>query len=164
MKLLWINVISILVSALGLAQTNPGDWTSYGKNSLGWRYSELTQIDTNTVHTLAAQWMYQTGVPGKNETTPLVLDRMMFMTGPSNTAWALDALTGRPIWSYRSAPPQHLNICCGPVNRGFAVLGDKLFKVNLEGTLLALDRKSGAVLWQATLEDTKKATPLPLRR
>ncbi len=157
--------ISVLLSAIGVAQTDPGAWMSYGKNSFGWRYSELTQINAKTVQSLAAQWMYQTGVPGKNETTPLVFDQMMFMTGPSNAAWALDALTGRPIWSYKSTPPQRLNICCGPVNRGFAVLGNKLFKVNLEGTLVALDRKSGAVLWQATLEDYKKgysATAAPL--
>src|ERR1039457_1737546 len=154
-----------LAGAAALAQTDPSTWTSYGKNSLGWRYSELDQINTKTVSRLAAQWMYQTGVPGKNETTPLVFDRMMFITGPSNNAWALDALTGRPIWSYKSAPPAGLSICCGPVNRGVATIGGKLFKVNLEGTLIALDATSGAMLWQAVMDDYKKgytATAAPL--
>jgi len=162
MKILLLTVLAI---TSGFAQTDAGAWTSYGKNSLGWRYSDLAQINTDTVRTLVPRWMYQTGVPGKNETTPLVFDQMMYVTGPSNTAWALDALTGRPIWTYKSAPPSRLNICCGPVNRGFAALGNKLFKVNLEGTLIALDRKSGAVLWHATLEDYKKgysATAAPL--
>src|SRR5258708_36840648 len=136
MKLL---VLSVLVCANALAQNDPGSWTTYGKNTLGWRYSELDQINTKTVSKLAARWMYQTNVPGKNETTPLVFDRRMFITGPSNNAWALDALTGRPIWSYKSAPPAGVTICCGPVNRGFAAKGGKLFKVNLEGTLIALD-------------------------
>ena len=150
---------------LAMAQGDPGDWTSYGKNSLGWRFSELDQINTNTVSRLVPQWMYQTGVPGKNETTPLVFNGMMYVTGPSNTAWALDALTGRPIWSYRSPQPTGLNLCCGPVNRGFAFHDNKLFKVNLEGTLLAMDPKSGVVLWRAVLEDWKKgytATAAPL--
>ena len=77
MKLLVLNV---LAGAIALAQNDPGTWTTYGKNSLGWRYSELDQINTKNVSKLAAQWMYQTNVPGKNETTPLVFDRMMFVT------------------------------------------------------------------------------------
>jgi alcohol dehydrogenase (cytochrome c) len=162
MKLLSCGVLAAMICQ---AQIDPGSWMSYGKNSLGWRYSELDQINAKNVSRLAAQWMYQTGVPGKNETTPLVFDRMMFVTGPSNFAWALDALTGRPIWSYKSSPPTGIDLCCGAVNRGFAAKGNKLFKVNLEGTLLALDATSGAVLWKATLEDYKKgysATAAPL--
>jgi len=155
----------LATAALSLAQNDPATWTTYGKNSLGWRFSELDQINTNTVSRLAPQWMYQTGVPGKNETTPLVFGGMMYITGPTNTAWALDALTGRPIWSYKSPPPAAINLCCGPVNRGFAVHDNKLFKVNLEGTLLAMDPKSGVVLWQAVMADWKKgytATAAPL--
>ena len=158
-------ILSLWMAAAAVAQTSPGDWTSYGKNSFGWRYSELDQINARNVARLAPQWMYQTNLPGKNETTPLVSDGLMFVTGPSNTAWALDALTGRQIWAYRSNPPAKLDLCCGPVNRGFAMYGSKLFKVNLEGTLLAMDPKSGAVLWQATLEDYKKgysATAAPI--
>jgi alcohol dehydrogenase (cytochrome c) len=141
------------------------DWTSYGKNEAGWRYSELDQINTKTVARLTPQWMYQTNVPGKNETTPLVFDGMMYVTGPSNNAWALDAMTGRPIWSYKKAMPPDVNLCCGQVNRGFAVRGRTLFKVDLQGTLVALDARSGTVLWESTLEDYKKgysATSAPL--
>jgi alcohol dehydrogenase (cytochrome c) len=162
MKLL---VVGLFLGVIALAQPDPGAWTSYGKNSFGWRYSDLEQINTNTISRLAPQWMFQTNMPGKNETTPLVFGGMMYITGPSNTAWALDALTGRQIWSYRSAPPARLDLCCGPVNRGFAVHGNKLFKVDLQGTLLAMDAQSGAVLWQATLDDYKKgysATAAPL--
>jgi alcohol dehydrogenase (cytochrome c) len=154
---LWL----VLLGATALAQ----DWTSYGKNPFGWRYSELDQINTKTVGRLTPQWMYQTNVPGKNETTPLVFDGMMYVTGPSNNAWALDAVTGRPIWSYKKALPAGVNLCCGQVNRGFAVHGDKLFKVDLQGTLVALDAKSGTALWESALEDYKKgysATSAPL--
>ena len=127
-----------------------------GKTRSGWRYSELDQINAGNVSRLAAQWIYQTNVPGKNETTPLVFGGRMFITGPNNFAWALDALTGRLIWSYRSAPQGALNLCCGPVNRGFAVKGDILYKVNLDSTLLAMDVNSGAVLWQTPMEDFRK--------
>src|ERR1017187_3175279 len=150
MKLL---AIAMAVGAMAVAQTDPATWISYGKDSFGWRYSELTEINTRTVTRLAPAWMYQTGVPGKNETTPLVFGDMMNITGPSNNAWALDALTGRPIWSYRKALPANVSLCCGQVNRGFAVHGHTLFKVDLQGTLVALDAKSGTVLWESTLED-----------
>lgn len=154
-------LLMLMLGTLALAQ----DWTSYGKNDLGWRYSELDQINTNTVSRLTPQWMYQTNTPGKNETTPLVFDGMMYVTGPSNNAWALDAVTGRPIWSYKKALPANVNLCCGQVNRGFARRASTLYKVNLEGTLVALDAKSGTQLWESTLEDYKKgysATSAPL--
>jgi alcohol dehydrogenase (cytochrome c) len=162
MKLL---VLSFLAGAIALAQNDPATWTVHGKNSQGWRYSELDQINIRNVSKLVPQWMFQTNAAGKNETTPLVFDRMMFVTGPNNFAWALDALTGRLIWSYKSAPQGGLILCCGPVNRGFAVKGNKLFKVNLDGSILALDPISGAVLWQTAMEDYKKgytATSAPL--
>jgi alcohol dehydrogenase (cytochrome c) len=90
---------------------------------------------------------------------------MMYVTGPANNAWALDAMTGRPIWSYKKALPANVNLCCGQVNRGFARRANTLFKVDLQGTLVALDSKSGTVLWESTLEDYKKgysATAAPL--
>src|SRR5258707_5485158 len=109
--------------------------------------------------------MFQTGVIGKFETTPLVFDRLVFATGPSNHAYALDALTGRPIWHYQKALPNGVSICCGQVNRGFAALGDKLFKVNLEAKLVALDAKTGSTAWESQIDDIKKgysATVAPL--
>jgi alcohol dehydrogenase (cytochrome c) len=156
-----MKALIMLTGAIAMAQ----DWTSYGNNALGWRYSELDQINTKTVARLTPQWMYQTNVPGKNETTPLVFDGMMYVTGPANNAWALDAMTGRPIWSYKKALPANVNLCCGQVNRGFARRANTLFKVDLQGTLVALDAKSGTVLWESTLEDYKKgysATAAPL--
>lgn len=158
----WL-LVAPLVSVLS-AQTQSDTWRTYGQNSLGWRYSELTQIDTRNVARLAPRWIFQTGTGGF-QTTPLVFDGLMFIAGPSNHSWALDALTGRPVWHARKAPPSRLNLCCGQVNRGFAVHGDKLIRVNIEGTLVALDAKSGTTLWETTLADYKQgysATGAPL--
>ena len=81
---------------------------------------------------------------------------MLYVTGPQNVAWALDARTGRQIWRYRrELPATGLTACCGLVNRGFGVLGDKLFMTTLDAHLLALDMKTGSVVWDATLEDYK---------
>ena len=157
----------IVCGTIGLvfAQTSSTDWRTYGQNSFGWRYSELAQIDTRSISRLSTAWIYQTGLSGGFETTPLVFDGMMFIAGPSNNSWGLDALTGRPIWHSQTTPPAKLNLCCGQVNRGFATRGDKLFRVNIEGTLVALDAKSGATLWETPIANYKQgysATAAPL--
>ena len=163
------KAVSLLVIAgtIGIvfAQRNSSDWRTYGQNSLGWRYTELAQIDTRNISRLSTAWIYQTGLQGGFETTPLVFDGLMFIAGPSNNSWALDALTGRPIWHSHTTPPNKLNLCCGQVNRGFATRGDKLFRVNIEGTLVALDSKSGTTLWETPIADYKQgysATAAPL--
>ena len=69
-----------------------------------------------------AAWTFQTGVVNKFEATPLVIDGVLYMTGPLNHAWAIDARTGSQIWHYQRQLPQGLKVCCGMVNRGFAVL------------------------------------------
>lgn len=157
--------LQILLVSLPLAAFAQQDWRSYGNNPQGWRYSDLAEINASNVARLTPQWIHQTGVPGSLEATPLVFDGLMYVTGSSNHAWALDALTGRTIWSYHKTAPKGLNLCCGQVNRGFAVLGDKLFKVNIEGALIALDAKSGSLLWESKIADYKQgfsATAAPL--
>jgi alcohol dehydrogenase (cytochrome c) len=147
------------------AQSDPASWLTYGKNYSGWRYSDLAEINTATVSRLAPRWIYQTGQAGSPETTPLVFGARMFVTESSNHADALDLLTGKQIWHYHKASPPGMSMCCGEQNRGFAALGGKLFKLNIEATLVALDARSGAVLWEKQIEDYKRgftATGAPL--
>ena len=136
-------------------QTDPDSWVTYGKNYAGWRYSPLTQVNAANASRLAPAWVLQGGANG-NETTPLVYGGVMYLTSSSNHAAAVDARTGKPLWSYSKLPPKGLGLCCGEVNRGFAALGDRLFKVNIEDSLIALDARSGSVLWETTIEDYKK--------
>ncbi|HUQ93525.1 MAG TPA: PQQ-dependent dehydrogenase, methanol/ethanol family [Bryobacteraceae bacterium] len=157
--------VFLLIAGALSAQLKDEDWTTYGHNLAAWRYSELAQINASNVKSLALEWVFQTNMPGKNETTPLVKDSVMYITGPENTAWALDLRTGRQIWKYAKRVPRGVNVCCGLVNRGFAMLGDVLFKVNVESTLVALDTKTGSVIWETTIDDFKKgysATVAPL--
>jgi alcohol dehydrogenase (cytochrome c) len=131
-------------------------WLTFGGNYANQRYSPLTQINAGNVNRLAPQWTFQTATLGNFETTPLLRDNVLYVTGPQNVAWALDARTGRQIWRYRrELPATGLTACCGLVNRGFGVLGDKLFMTTLDAHLLALDMKTGAIVWDATLEDYK---------
>jgi len=80
---------------------------------------------------------------------------VLYVTGPQNVAWAVDARSGRQIWRYRRELPENLTACCGLVNRGFAALGDRLFMTTLDAHLIALDMKTGNVVWDATLGDYK---------
>jgi alcohol dehydrogenase (cytochrome c) len=146
-------------------QADASKWLMYGRNYSGWRYSELDEINAGNVARLVPRWMFQTGINGKFETTPLVRDGLMYITAPSNHAFALDLATGRPMWHYAKPVPKGVNLCCGQVNRGFAALGDKLYKVNLESTLVAIDSKTGQEVWETRVEDFRRgysATLAPL--
>ena len=144
-----------LVSSQEILEGLPADgsrWLTFGGNYANHRHSPLTQITPANVNRLVPKWTFQTGVIGNFETTSLIRDNVLYVTGPLNVAWAIDARTGRQIWRYRRELPENLTACCGLVNRGFAMLGDKLFMTTLDAHLLALDMRTGAVVWDATLE------------
>jgi alcohol dehydrogenase (cytochrome c) len=130
-------------------------WLTFGGDYSNHRFSPLTQITPENVTKLQPQWTFQTGTLGNFETTTLVRDNVLYVTGPQNVAWAVDARSGRQIWRYRRELPENLTACCGLVNRGFAALGDRLFMVTLDAHLLALDMKTGSIVWDATMEDYK---------
>src|SRR5438552_2473100 len=135
--------------------TDGSRWLTFGGNYSNQRHSPLTQITPANVHRLVPQWTFQTGTLGNFETTSLLRDNVLYVTGPQNVAWALDACTGRQIWRYRRELQPILTACRGLVNRGFGVLGDKLFMVTLDAHLLALDMKTGAIAWDVTMQDYK---------
>jgi len=148
---------------------HPSQWLMYSGEYSGQRHSPLKQITPENVSRLTAQWTYQTGTTARGrgfEATPLVLDGVVYVTGPNNFAWALDARTGRPFWQYRRDLPNDLTYgASAPVNRGFGVYGDRLFMVTLDAHLLGLDMKTGAVVWDVVLADYKigySATMAPL--
>ena len=144
---------------------DPSRWLTYSGTYDGQRHSPLTQITPENVDRLTAQWTFQTGQLGSFQTTPLVLDGVLYVTGFNNNAWAIDARSGRTIWRYRRELPEDLRLCCGAVNRGFAVLGDRLFMTTLDAHLIALDMKTGLPLFDVALEDYKRgysATVAPL--
>src|SRR5262245_28123916 len=150
---------------LGGLPADGSRWLHYGGNYSNHRHSPLTQINTENVMKLQPQWTFQTATLGNFQTTTLYRDNVLYATGPLNVAWAIDARTGRQIWRYRRELPDGLTACCGLVTRGFGVLGDKLFMTTLDAHLLALDMKTGAVLWDATMENYKNgyaATIAPL--
>ena len=145
---------------------NPTRWLTFSGDYSGQRHSPLKQLTPQNVAGLVPQWIFQTdipGLPGRGiENTPLVVDGTLYVTGNNNQAWAIDSRTGRPIWNYRRRlPPNFIaSVCCGPVNRGFAILGDRLYMGTLDSHLVALDRKTGAVIWDVEVGDLKKANAI----
>jgi alcohol dehydrogenase (cytochrome c) len=141
------------------------DWTSYDGNNSGNRYSRLEQINTNSVKQLAPAWVFPIAGAPRLEVTPVVIDGVMYVTGP-NEAYALDATSGRQIWSFRTPrTPGLLSEAGGGANRGVAVAGTRVFMVTDNSHLLALDRGTGRKLWDVTMADSKEgysATASPL--
>ena len=133
----------------------PQNWLMYSGDYAGHRFSGLDQINTTNAKSLVAKWAYQTQASGKFETTPLVVDGVLYGTGQDDRAYALDARSGRPIWQYQRALPADVRPCCGRVNRGLAILGDKVFMGTLDAHVIALDAKTGNVVWDKTAFDYK---------
>ena len=90
------------------------------------------------------------------------MDGVLYVTAIGNSAWAVDARTGRSIWRYRRSLPTPLKVCCGQVNHGFGILGDRLFMGTLDAHLVALDRKTGAVLWDVAAAENKDGYSITL--
>ena len=116
----------------------PQNWLTYSGDYSGRRFSSLDEINTTNVHSLVVKWVYQTGATGRFETTPLVVDGVLYGTGQDDRAFALDARSGRPIWLYQRQLPADIRPCCGRVNRGLAILGDKVFLGTLDAHVVAL--------------------------
>src|SRR5260370_5424371 len=107
------------------AGKEPQNWLTYSGDYAGRRFSSLDQVNTTNAHSLAAKWVYQTGATGKIETTPLVVDGILYATAQDDRAFALDARTGRPIWMYQHQLPGDIRPCCARGNRRLATFGDK---------------------------------------
>ena len=129
-----------------------GDWPTYSGNVNGNRYSSLSGIDLKNVSSLRPAWVHSLPYFGL-ETTPLVIDGVMYVTGP-NQVQAIDARTGREIWNY-SRPRAAAGSIPGDAekgaNRGSAALGDRVFFITDNAHLICLHRLTGALLWDVSL-------------
>ena len=131
----------------------PENWLTYSGSYASQRYSSLHQVDAANVKNLELKWVFQAQSLQKFETTPLVVDGIMYLTQPPNDVVALDARTGRAFWVYHYAPSPAARPCCGIVNRGVAILGDSLFMATVDAHLVAIDAKNGHALWNVQLAE-----------
>jgi alcohol dehydrogenase (cytochrome c) len=129
------------------ADKEPQNWLSYSGTTLSQRYSTLTQINTGNVKDLTMQWAFQARSTEKFESTPLVVNGVMYLTQAPNDVVALDAATGEIKWLYSYPVSRDARPCCGRVNRGVAILGNTLYMATIDAHLVALDARDGKVLW-----------------
>ena len=150
------------------APNQPENWLTYNGDYSGRRYSGLDQINRENVDDLQVAWVYQMQRPGIVETTPIVFDGLMIITEPPSTVSALDVNTGRRVWTFRpTIPPGVKTLGFPPVNRGVAVLGNRVFFGTIDAWLYALDLESGAVRWKTQVAENRTghsitAAPLAL--
>ena len=138
-----------------IARPRPGEWPTYNGQLNGNRHSSLREIDTTNVARLAPKWMFTLPNARRLEVTPVVVDGVMYVTS-ANEAFALDARSGRQIWHYqRPLTPGVIGDAAGAINRGVAVLGNKVFMVTDHAHMLALHRDTGQVLWESAIADYK---------
>jgi alcohol dehydrogenase (cytochrome c) len=154
--------------ALLADETNGADWLSYSGGYKSQRFSPLSQINTVNVDQLKVMWAYQmqpTGISGAalQETTPLVAGDVMYITESPSSVTALDTRTGRVLWHFvPDITNDVLNIGFPRINRGVALLDDKVYVATLDARLFALDARTGAVRWETTVADNAAGFSLTL--
>ena len=147
------------------AVTSQTDWTSYNGGTSGSRYSPLTQINKSNAASLAPKWMFSLRNTNNLQVTPIVSEGVMYVTS-ANECYALDAGSGREIWHYQRQRTKGLvGNAAGGVNRGASVAGERLFMVTDHAHLIALNKHTGALLWETEMADWHQnynATGAPL--
>jgi quinohemoprotein ethanol dehydrogenase len=133
----------------GAAQ-EPASWLTYGRTYDEQRFSPLREIDAANVSRVKLAWHVDLPVDARaQESTPLVIDGVMYVTGSWSTVFALDARTGKRLWAFDPQVPREtdINACCDAVNRGVAAWRGRLYLGTLDGRLIALDAASGKPVW-----------------
>jgi alcohol dehydrogenase (cytochrome c) len=146
--------INIQVSSeqIRTAGSKPDQWLTYSGSLDGRRYTPLTEINPENVSRLRVRWIRQFDTTeAKSESTPIVVDGVIFNTEPPSDVVALDARSGEVRWQYRRSLPDKLPTCCSRSNRGVAVLGNVLFLGSLDGFLVAINATNGSVIWQTAV-------------
>lgn len=139
---------------LNKTQNEPQNWLTYWGNYQGHHYSPLKQINIKNVNQLQSRWAAQ--MPGDTllETTPLVVDGVMYTSGMPGDVYALDARTGLQLWKYSRKQKTVNPFESNRFNRGVAVLGNRVFFGTLDAVLIALDARTGAPLWETQVANT----------
>jgi len=117
------------------------------------RFYPAKQINSGNVAKLRPAFTFQTEVLESMETAPIVVDGVMYLTTSFNHVYAIDAVTGKQLWHYKHKMGPVTTYCCGPNNRGVAIMGDRVFMGTLDARLVALDAKTGKLIWNNEIAD-----------
>jgi alcohol dehydrogenase (cytochrome c) len=150
---LYGNLSTVSQDALSRAGSNSHEFLHTNGNYAQTRYYPNAQINTGNVARLHPAWIFQTDVRESLETTPIVVNGVMYVTTSFDHVYALDARTGVELWHYKQKLGPITIYCCGPNNRGVAVAGDSVYLATLDSKLVALDAKTGKVQWSTDVAD-----------
>jgi alcohol dehydrogenase (cytochrome c) len=137
------------------AADEPHNWLNYSGGYASQRYSLLRELTPANVKDLSLAWILPNQVFGAWQSTPLVVDGIMYVTQRPNDVLAVDARTGRVFWQFRHTVSSDARVCCGANNRGVAILGDTLYLGTLDSYLVAIDARTGRSLWKVAVGDPK---------
>jgi len=146
-------VPSVSQEQLSGAATDTNNFLHTNGNYDQTRYYQGKQINKSNVSKLRPAWIFQTEVKESLETTPIVVDGVMYVTTSFNHVYAIDAKTGEQFWHYKHKMGPVTTYCCGPNNRGVAIYKDKVYMGTLDAKLVALDAKTGSLIWETQLAD-----------
>jgi quinohemoprotein ethanol dehydrogenase len=140
---------------LTAADDEPGNWMSHGRTYDEQRFSPLDQINTGTVRDLGLAWWMDLDSNRNQQTTPLIIDGVMYLTMQWSVVRAVDAGTGALLWEYDPDVPREWGgqACCGADNRGVAAWNGKVFVATLDGRLIAIDAATGERVWETLTVD-----------
>ena len=149
------------------AGKDPNNWILYGKDYSHTRYSQLDEINTETVKDLVPKWVLSFGTLDSQGSQTIAFNGSLFVSSAHNHFFRVDGRTGRTVWRYDHPVPGDVapHLCCDVINRGMALYGDKAYVATLDAHLVALDTASGQVVWDHTVADYKSSysfTLMPL--
>ena len=150
------NFAPVSQSMLDNAASDAKNWIHSNGSYAQTRYYPGSQVNAGNVSKLRPAFVFQTGVLESMETSPIVVNGVMFLTTSFNHVYAIDAVTGEEYWHYKHKMGPITTFCCGPNNRGVAIEGDRLFMGTLDAKLVALDAKTGKVVWETQIADPEK--------
>jgi alcohol dehydrogenase (cytochrome c)/quinohemoprotein ethanol dehydrogenase len=140
------------------ADSEPGNWMTYGRTYSEQRFSPLRQINDSNAQQLGLAWYFDLDTNRAQEATPIVVDGVMYVSTAWSMVKALDAKTGRAIWTYDPRVPREhgVKVCCDVVNRGLAVWNGKVYVGTIDGRLVAIDARNGQPVWDVQTTDRSK--------
>ena len=144
--------------AIGAADQRPGVWLSHGRTYSEQRFSPLEQVNASNISQLGLTWTEELDTMRGMESTPIVVDGVMYVTSAWSVVYALDARTGERLWKFDPEVNKARGVyaCCDVVNRGVAIWNGKLFVGTIDGRLIALDAASGAPVWETVTVDQSR--------
>jgi quinohemoprotein ethanol dehydrogenase len=162
-SLFFLGVLALWLRPSGLLAGSPAnlDWRHYGNDLHNTRFQDVDQINPGNAGKLKVAWVFHTGVldpKAELQVSPIVINGRMFVTDGHSDLFALDAATGRQIWTYKPLTAGDLDsvtVCCGRNNKGVAYADGKVIYGRLDDVVVALNAATGEVVWQNKLADPK---------